>query len=293
MIFCRYFFDNWNTLRDLVFYFTLNNLALSPFKKTSFMTDDQAVFIYGRKPVVDFLNQTPDKVDKLYIRDSVRGELIKELERLASGSKIPLVRVPGRKLQDLVGAVNDQGIVAQISAVTYLELEDWLDQADMSENPFVVILDEIEDPHNVGAIIRTAVAAGASAVILPKHRQSPVNATVFKTSAGTANRIPIIRIVNTNQCLMKLKDHGFWTGALEMESKNTIWQQKYDMPFGLVIGGEGKGVRKKTLEHCDFTISIPMVNEVESLNASVSASLVLYEIVRSRQSDKKRTRANS
>ncbi|MFN2373805.1 MAG: 23S rRNA (guanosine(2251)-2'-O)-methyltransferase RlmB [Cyclonatronaceae bacterium] len=247
------------------------------------MSDDQAVFIYGRKPVLDFLNLSPDKVDKLYIRDSVRGDQVKELERLASSSKIPLVRVPGRKLQDLVGAVNDQGIVAQISAVTYLELEDWLDQTDVSENPFVVILDEIEDPHNVGAIIRTAVAAGASAVILPKHRQSPVNATVFKTSAGTANRIPIIRIVNTNQCLMKLKDHGFWTGALQMGGRNSIWQQKYDMPFGLVIGGEGKGVRQKTLEHCDFTISIPMVNGVESLNASVSASLVLYEIVRSRQ----------
>ncbi|MFU8859771.1 MAG: 23S rRNA (guanosine(2251)-2'-O)-methyltransferase RlmB [Cyclonatronaceae bacterium] len=247
------------------------------------MSDDQAVFIYGRKPVTDFLNLSPDKVDKLYIRDSFRGEQVKELERLASGSKIPLVRVPGRKLQELVGAVNDQGIVAQISAVTYVELEDWLDQTDLTLNPFVVILDEIEDPHNVGAIIRTAVAAGAAGVILPKHRQSPVNATVFKTSAGTANRIPVIRIVNTNQCLQKLKDHGFWTGALEMDGENTIWDQKYDMPFALVIGGEGKGVRKKTLEHCDFTLSIPMSKGVESLNASVSASLVLYEIVRSRR----------
>jgi 23S rRNA (guanosine2251-2'-O)-methyltransferase len=247
------------------------------------MEDDQPVFIYGRKPVTDFLNTTPDKVDKLYLRDSVRGEMVKELEELASASRIPLIRVPGRKLMDMVGQVNDQGIVAQISPVSYLELEEWLEQTSMADNPFVVLLDEIEDPHNVGAIIRTAAASGAAAVILPKHRQSPVNATVFKTSAGTANRIPIVRVVNTNQCLMKMKESGFWAGALDMEGSSTIWQQKYDMPFVLVIGSEGKGVRKKTLDHCDFTLRIPMQNGVESLNASVSASLVLYEIVRSRQ----------
>jgi 23S rRNA (guanosine2251-2'-O)-methyltransferase len=246
------------------------------------MPDDQAVFMYGRRPVLEFLKQSPDRVDKLYIRDSVRGELLKEVESLSSAHKIPLTKVPGRKLLDLVGPVNDQGIVAQVSAIAYREFDDWIEQIDLSENPVVVILDEIEDPHNVGAIIRTAVAAGASAVIIPKHRQSPVNATVFKTSAGTANRIPIVRVVNTNQCLLRLKDHGFWTGALDMEGTTTIWEQKYDMPFGLVIGGEGKGVRRKTLEHCDLTLRIPMQNGVESLNASVSASLVLYEIVRSR-----------
>jgi 23S rRNA (guanosine2251-2'-O)-methyltransferase len=168
------------------------------------MSDDQAVFVYGRKPVLEFLEQTPDKVDKIYIRDSVRGELLKEVESISSAYKIPLTKVPGRKLLDLVGPVNDQGIVAQVSAVSYQEFDDWIEEVDISTNPVVVILDEIEDPHNVGAIIRTAVASGAAAIIIPKHRQSPVNATVFKTSAGTANRIPIVRVVNTIKCLQTL-----------------------------------------------------------------------------------------
>lgn len=241
-------------------------------------------YIYGKHPVEDLLQRHPEKISKIYIRENIKPGFIHQIETLSSENKIPVMRVPGRKLQELAGSVNDQGIIAQISAVGYEDLEDWLlEKADMSTNPVVLLLDEIEDPHNFGAILRTAAASDVDAVIVPKHRQTPVNATVFKTSAGTAGLIPIIRVTNLNQTIMKLKDHGFWVTGLEQNAERTLWEQDYDMPLAVVVGSEGKGIREKTLKHCDFTVRIPMANGVESLNASVSVSLLCYEIVRKRK----------
>ncbi len=238
-------------------------------------------YIYGKHPVEDLLQRHPEKVSKIYIRENIKPASIYKIESLSSQNKIPVTHVPGRKLQELVGSVNDQGIVAQISAVGYIELEDWLDNGiDTSTNPVVLLLDEIEDPHNFGAILRTSAAANVDAVIVPKHRQTPVNATVFKTSAGTAGLVPIIRVTNLNQTIMKLKDYGFWVTGLDQLATNTLWEQDFDMPIAVVVGSEGKGIREKTLKHCDFTVRIPMSNGVESLNASVSVSLLCYEIAR-------------
>ncbi len=238
-------------------------------------------YIYGKHPVEDLLERHPEKISKIYIRESIKYATIYQIESLSSQNKIPVTRVPGKKLMELVGPVNDQGIVAQISAVGYIELEDWLENGiDTNTNPLVLLLDEIEDPHNFGAILRTAAAAGVDAVIVPKHRQTPVNSTVFKTSAGTAGIVPIIRVTNLNQTIMKLKDHGFWITGLDQLATNTLWEQNFDMPIAVVVGSEGNGIREKTLKHCDFTVRIPMSNGVESLNASVSASLLCYEIAR-------------
>jgi 23S rRNA (guanosine2251-2'-O)-methyltransferase len=167
--------------------------------------------------------------------------------------------------------------VASISRATYQEFEEWMVKIQPDKHTAVLLLDEIEDPHNFGAILRTAAASGMSAVIVPKHRQAPVNATVFKTSAGTAGIIPIVRAVNLNQAILTLKDNSFWIAGLSMESDSNIWDQTYDVPMAFVVGNEGRGMRKKTGEHCDFLLNIPMFNGVESLNASVSASLVCYE----------------
>ncbi|HKJ44491.1 MAG TPA: 23S rRNA (guanosine(2251)-2'-O)-methyltransferase RlmB [Balneolales bacterium] len=240
-------------------------------------------YIFGKHPVEDTLTRTPKKINKIFIRTKSNTSFIKNIERLSSENRIPVIHVPGRKLKDLVGNVNDQGIVAQISPVTYFDLDDWLiTHCKIDEQPAVLLLDEIEDPHNVGAILRTAAASGIDAVIVPKHRQAPVNATVYKTSAGTAGLVPIIRVTNLNQTIMRLKEEGFWFCGLDQNAPKSFWEQDYDMPTAVIIGSEGKGIREKTLSHCDFIINIPMDNTVESLNASVSAALVCYEIKRKR-----------
>lgn len=244
---------------------------------------DNNLYIYGRKPVEEALKDEPERVDKIFVRNSVSKTTIQEIVDTASSHRIPVNYVPGNKLYDLVGKVNDQGVVALLSAVKYEEFDDWIETVDTDEKPAILLLDEIEDPHNVGAILRTAAAAGISAVLVPKHRQAPINATVYKTSAGTAGRIPIVRVGNLNQTILQLKDHGFWLAGLDQHGENDLWEQLFDMPMAFVIGNEGKGIRKKTLEHCDFTITIPMENKVPSLNASVSAALICYEWRRRRK----------
>ena len=245
--------------------------------------EDSNIYIYGRNPVDEALSEEPEKIEKIYVRENIRNSSIQQIHDKASQNRIPVTHVPGRKLYDLVGKVNDQGVVALLSTIEYQEFEDWLDGVDISDKPGVLLLDEIEDPHNVGAILRTAAAAGIHAILVPKHRQAPINATVYKTSAGTAGRIPIVRLGNLNQSIMKMKDAGFWICGLDQNSEKTYWQQDYDMPMGFVIGNEGHGIRQKTLEHCDFTVSMPMHNRVSSLNASVSAALISYEWLRKRE----------
>lgn len=234
-------------------------------------------FIYGKNSVEEQLSTNAEKVEKIFTKKGMRQSDLSRIKDLASINRIPIVEVPGQKLFDLVGNVNDQGIVAEIGEIEYLEFEEWLEEIEPDSNTAILLLDEIEDPHNFGAILRTAAAAGITAVVVPKHRQAPVNATVFKTSAGTAGRIPIIRAVNLNQAILKLKENSFWIAGLDQEADSPIWNQTFDVPMAFVIGNEGRGMRKKTGEHCDFLLSFPMHNNVESLNASVSAALVCYE----------------
>lgn len=239
--------------------------------------DKSNEFIYGRNPVEELLQNQADKVEKIFINRRLNKQSFSSILSLASKNRVPVVDVPGSKLYEMVGNVNDQGIVAATSQITYKEFEEWLDKIEPDENTGILILDEIEDPHNFGAILRTAAAAGMDAVIVPKHRQAPVSAAVFKTSAGTAGRIPIIRAVNLNQAILKLKENKFWIAGLDMDGDSLLWEQTFDVPMAFVIGNEGRGMRQKTGEHCDFLLSIPMYNSVESLNASVSAALVCYE----------------
>jgi len=242
--------------------------------------DTSELYVFGRQPVRELLHRSPERVSKLYVREHLNPATLQELYALCSQNKIPVTTVPGRKLMEMVGKVNDQGIVALVSPVQYQDFDDWLDTIELQKTPqpFILLLDEIEDPNNFGAILRTAAASGADAVIIPKHRQSPVTPAVFKTSAGTAGLIPIMRVTNLNQTIIQLKDIGFWICGLDQNADRLYWQEDYNSPIALVIGSEGKGIRKKTLEHCDFTVRIPMKNDVESLNASVSAALLCYEI---------------
>ncbi len=239
--------------------------------------DESNEFIYGKNPVEELLQNRADEVEKIYINRKLNKQSFSNILTLASNNRVPVVEVPGSKLYELVGNVNDQGIVAAVSQIQYEEFEDWLERIEPDQNTGILLLDEIEDPHNFGAILRTAAASGMDAVIVPKHRQAPVSAAAYKTSAGTAGRIPIVRAVNLNQAILKLKDNKFWIAGLDMDGDSLLWEQTFDVPMAFVIGNEGRGMRQKTGEHCDFLLSIPMYNGVESLNASVSAALVCYE----------------
>lgn len=244
---------------------------------------DSEQYIYGRNALTEYLEHRPEHISKIYIRTQLQGKAIRELEQIASGHRIPVQRVPGKKLAGMVGRVNDQGIVAAVSEAGYIELEDWLEEAEIDKNPVILALDEIEDPHNFGAIVRTALATGVDAVMVSKHRQAPLSAGVMKASAGTLLRMPVIRVVNLNQALIRLKEAGFWVCGADMEGDRDFRTQDYRLPLIALLGSEEKGIRKKTRDHCDILVRIPMQNRVESLNASVSAALICYEILRQRQ----------
>lgn len=233
--------------------------------------------IYGRNPVIELMHSQPKNIMQLYLRENGTGEFFSGVHTLAKQLKLPIQKVPQKKITELVGDVNDQGIVAVIKEFVYTDFHTWLDELDLDTQPAVVLLDEMEDPHNVGAIIRSSAALGISAVLLPSHRQVGVNATVFKTSAGAVTKIPIIQIGNVNQTVQTLKQQGFWVAGLaDGEQAQKLWDTRFDTPTVFIVGNEGKGIREKTRECCDFLIKIPM-QEVESLNASVAASLACYE----------------
>jgi 23S rRNA (guanosine2251-2'-O)-methyltransferase len=241
------------------------------------MKKDTSLYIYGRKPIEEALFADPKNVKMVYFKDSIKeGDLV-EVRKFLSRHKIPISKVPENKLISLVGDVNTQGFVAELKAFKSTDFADWIQTVDKESNPLVFVLDELEDPHNVGAIIRVAAASGASGVIMSKHRQAPITSTVFKTSAGTASKLPIIVVSNTNDAIKKLKDEKFWVIGLESQEKKDIWHENFDAPVAVVVGNEGRGIRESTKNACDYLLSIPMEAGVESLNASVSAAIIAYE----------------
>ena len=247
------------------------------------MAKSENFFIYGKKPIEEALANRAKEVDKIFVKNSISPNSYKYLSETAFNNQIPVVSVPDKKLLSLVGRVNHQGFVALQSKIEYTNFFDWVETVDLSQSPCVLLLDGIEDPHNLGAILRTAAAAGISAVIVPTQNQSPVNATVFKTSAGTAGRIPIIRVHDTMQGFKDLKLAGFSVIGLDASATETIWEAEFEKPVAFLIGNEGRGISKAMIKSCDSLIKFPMEHEVESLNASVSAALVSYEWKRRRQ----------
>ncbi len=246
------------------------------------MNDSENLYIYGKHPVVEKLTHSPKSVEKIFIKETLDPKIVQEIKNLASKAKVPFVFVPERKLEDLTSGGVHQGLVALVAPVHYLELDSWLESVKDIENPCVLLLDELEDPHNVGAIIRTGVAAGVHGIIMPKHRQAPLAGAAYKSSAGLMDKISLVRVTNVNDCLRTLKENKFWIVGLDQNAKETIWSQDLDMPTCFIIGSEGDGMRLKTKELCDFLVNIPMDKKAESLNASVSAAVVMYEWKRRR-----------
>lgn len=247
------------------------------------MSKTDNIYIYGRNPIIEALINRPSEVEKIFIKNSIQLNSIEGLSDLVSKNSIPLSKVPQIKIQNLVGRVNDQGIVALLSQISYTNFFDWVSELDLNTNPAVLFLNGIEDPYNFGAILRSAVASGVSAVIVPTQKQAPVNATVFKTSSGTAAKIPIIRVHDVNQGLKDLELAGFEVYALDGNSGDSCWDAEFDNPTAFLIGNEGEGLDKNIIKKASKTLRIPMENNVESLNASVSAALICYEWARKRK----------
>ena len=239
--------------------------------------------ISGRNPIMEaFKAGAP--IEKIMIQFGVKGPVIEKIRAMAREKNIPCVEVSKQKFLDLASDVTTQGVVALLSSKKYSEVEDLLGIAcDRKQNPFLLILDEIEDPQNLGAMIRTAECAGVHGVIIPKHHAASVNQTVSKASAGATEHMAIAKVTNIAATMGQLKEAGLWMIGTDIEAEKSYDQIDYTMPLALVIGNEGSGIRRFVKEKCDFLIRIPMFGKIQSLNASVAAALVMYEVVRKRK----------
>ena len=237
--------------------------------------------IEGRNPVIEAY-RSGKTIDKLFVLDGCQDGPVKTITREARKQHTIISYVSKERLDQLSETHHHQGVIAIAAAYDYATVDDILAKArEKGEAPFVFLLDGIEDPHNLGAIIRTANLAGAHGVIIPKHRAVGLTATVARTSAGALNFTPVAKVTNLGATMDELKKEGLWFVCADMKGE-IMYRQNLTGPIGLVIGNEGEGVGRLVREKCDFTASIPMKGDIDSLNASVAAGVLAYEIVRQR-----------
>ncbi|WP_420457026.1 23S rRNA (guanosine(2251)-2'-O)-methyltransferase RlmB [Rubrivirga sp.] len=247
----------------------------------------------GRHPVRDALDLADGRIEKVYLQKGVHGSAIDGIRRAAKTAGVPVQMVPRPKIDGLAPQAEHQGVVAVVAPVAYLDLDDLLsgiaptlDEV-REAKPVLVALDEIEDPRNFGAILRSAVAAGAAGAIVPERRMAPLSAVAVKASAGTALQIAVARVANLTEALHQLKERGYWVVGLADDpapgvETATVWDYYWDRPVVIVVGNEGGGLRTGVRAACDVLASIPMRGPAESLNASVAAGIALFAAVRER-----------
>lgn len=237
--------------------------------------------IEGRNAVLEAF-RSGKTIDRLFILDGCKDGPIQSIVREARKHDTIINFVPKERLNSMSSTGKHQGVIAQAAAYDYSEMEDIFALAEKKgEEPFVIILDNIEDPHNLGAIIRTANQCGAHGVIIPKRRAVGLTATVAKASAGAINYTPVVKVTNLVQTMEELKERGLWFVCADMDGE-VMYKQNLTGPIGLVIGNEGEGVGRLVKENCDFITKIPMMGDIDSLNASVAMGVLAYEIVRQR-----------
>ncbi|MFZ5966812.1 MAG: 23S rRNA (guanosine(2251)-2'-O)-methyltransferase RlmB [Bacillota bacterium] len=238
--------------------------------------------IEGRNPVLEAL-KSEREIDKILIAKGAEQGSINKIAAIAKDRGIPVQYVERQKLDKMSESRAHQGIIAYVAAYDYVSVEDILENASRKgEAPFVIILDEIMDPHNLGSIIRTADAAGAHGIIIPKRRAVGLTATVAKSSAGALEYVPVAKVSNLVQVIELLKQKGLWIVGADMDGEKTFYDSDLTGKIALVIGSEGQGVGRLIKEKCDFVVNLPMKGKVGSLNASVAASILMYEVVKQR-----------
>ena len=241
--------------------------------------DDQ---IEGRNSVLELLESGKD-INKIYVTRGERHGSINKILGIAKERKIIVVEKDKRQMDEMAQEENYQGVIAIVPPFEYVEIQDILQEAvERKENPFILILDGIEDPHNLGSIIRTAETAGVHGIIIPKRRAVSVNSTVNKASAGAVEHMKIARVTNISDAIEELKQAGLWICGTDINSEKYYYNQDLTGPLGIVIGNEGKGISAKVKKNCDFNVKIPMKGKVTSLNASVSTGIIVYESVKQR-----------
>ncbi len=238
-------------------------------------------WIVGKNPVIEAL-KSGHSINKIFISDQLKKQATQSLESMAKQQGVVVSKVPKQKLDKLVDG-NHQGVAAGVAAYDYASLDDIFARAEQKgEEPFFVILDEIEDPHNLGSILRTADAVGVHGVIIPKRRAVGLTSTVAKTSAGAIEYIPVVRVTNITQTIEELKNRRLWIVGTEAEGTEDYRMLEGTLPLALVIGNEGKGISRLVKDKCDWTVRLAMKGNVSSLNASVAASILMYEVYRKR-----------
>jgi len=250
-------------------------------------------YVYGKNPIMEILSKNPKRINKIYIQKGIfYDNRLKKINELAFQNKIQVQQTNLQKFSDFFEEKpNFQGVIAAVSPVEYVEIEDFVEQKKEGYKK-IVVLDGVTDPHNLGAIIRTAAAAGYDALMLASHRSAVVNATVEKISSGAVNHISIIKTTSLQASIEYLKKHDFWVIATQMEAKENYYEIDYtDMNFALVMGSEGKGISKTILNKADFTVKLE--SEFESLNVSAAAAVIIYESIRQIKIKEKHQKAKS
>lgn len=241
--------------------------------------DDQ---VEGRNSVLELLESGRD-INKIFIEKGEKHGSINKIIAIARERKIIINEVEKAKFNQMTQTENSQGVIAIVPPFDYCEVEDILDEAKKrNEKPFIIILDGIEDPHNLGSIIRTAETAGVHGIIIPKRRAAQVNSTVNKVSAGAVEHMKIARVNNITETIKMLKENDVWVCGTDMNTDTYYYGQDFNLPIAIVIGSEGFGMSRLVKENCDFLVKIPMKGKITSLNASVSAGIVMYEVVKQR-----------
>lgn len=241
--------------------------------------DDQ---IEGRNSVLELLESGKD-INKIYVTRGEKHGSINKILGIAKERKIIVVEKDKRQMDEMAQEENYQGVIAIVPPFEYVEIQDILQEAlEKEEDPFILILDGIEDPHNLGSIIRTAETAGVHGIIIPKRRAVSVNSTVNKASAGAVEHMKIARVTNISDAIEDLKRAGLWICGTDINAEKYYYNQDLTGPLGIVIGNEGKGISTKVKKNCDFNVKIPMKGKIKSLNASVSTGIIVYEAMKQR-----------
>ncbi len=253
--------------------------------------------VSGRNAVRELLEKSSGTVAKIFLARGASPKFVRDLRQLARSEGVPVQEVPVHRLERLVPGVNHQGVAAVQTAFPYSDVHDLLTAAGATpdevrgQKPIILLLDNIQDPHNLGAIIRSGVAAGVAGIIIPSRNAAPLNAAAMKTSAGAASRIPVARVQNIVTTLDQMKERGYWIAGADGKGETSMWAMDWDRPLGLVIGNEEKGMRPAVSAMCDYRVSIPIVGDVESLNASVATGVMLYAVLTGRRQTPDTTRS--
>jgi len=238
--------------------------------------------LIGRKPVLEAI-KAGDNIEKIYFLFGQKGEAIYEIKKLARNNKISLTELPSNKFRNISDDPHTQGVIGIKSSQKYFTIEQIVEKAKQEVKPLILILDTIQDPHNLGAILRTAECAGAHGIILTIHESVTITETVIKTSAGATEHLRICKISNLPQTLDYLKENGFWIAGSSLLEAKDYTEPNYNMPLALIVGNEEKGIRPIVQKKCDFLIKIPMTGKIQSLNVSVATGILLFEINRKRK----------